>query len=137
MSNELIPSSNQNPIDNPGLPAHVHRQTDEDPKAEKRAERQVASLFLLSALSTVLFIYSYIWIPDDIFTFIPILGEMNLHQLLLGIGMSGAFLFIGIGALAWSRTDEDVVRLFRAPWRCVRSRTRGPSQRPQPHVPSY
>ena len=112
MSNELMPTGSQNPIDNPGLPAHVHRQTDEDPKAEKRAERQVASLFLLSALSTVLFIYSYIWIPDDIYIFIPILGEMNLHQLLLGVGMSGAFLFIGIGAIAWARQlmpDTEVI----------------------------
>ena len=110
MSNELIPSNN--PIPNPGLPDHVHRQTDEDPKAEKRAERQVASLFLLSALSTVLFIYSYIWIPTDIYTFIPIMGNMNVHQLLLGLGMAGAFLFIGIGAIAWARQlmpDTEVI----------------------------
>jgi len=43
-------------IQDPGLPAHKLRQTDIDPKAADRAERQVAILFLLSALSTVLFI---------------------------------------------------------------------------------
>ena len=33
------------PIANPGLPAHTWRPTDVDPRAEKRAERQVALLF--------------------------------------------------------------------------------------------
>src|SRR5699024_10471622 len=39
---------------NPGLPPHVHRQADTDPRAAKRAERGVAALFLLSVLGTVL-----------------------------------------------------------------------------------
>lgn len=110
MSKDLFPVNN--PIENPGLPEHVHRQTDIDPVAEKRAERQVASLFLLSVLSTVLFIYAYFFIPTDIFTFLPILGEMNVHQLGLGLGLAGAFLFIGIGAIAWARLlmpDTEVV----------------------------
>lgn len=106
MSKEL------NPIENPGVPEHVHRQTDVDPKAEKRAERQVASLFMLSAISTVGFIYSYIWVDSNVYTFIPILGDMNVQQLLLGICMAGAFLFIGIGAIAWARQlmpDNEVI----------------------------
>ena len=106
MSKEL------NPIENPGLPAHAHRQTDVDPKAEKRAERQVASLFILSALSTIGFIYSYVWVKSDVYTFLPILGEMNVQQLLLGIFMAGGFLFIGIGAIAWARQlmpDSEVI----------------------------
>ena len=41
------------PIANPGLPAHVWRPTDVDPRAEKRAERQVALMFGLSALCTI------------------------------------------------------------------------------------
>ena len=106
MSKEL------NPIENPGLPEHVHRKTDIDPKAEKRAERQVASLFALSAISTVGFIYSYVGIKKDAYAFIPILGDMNLQQLMLGLCMSGAFLFIGIGAIAWARflmPDTEVI----------------------------
>jgi ubiquinol-cytochrome c reductase iron-sulfur subunit len=101
-----------NPVENPGLPEHVHRRADEDPKAEKRAERQVASLFALSALSTILFIYSYFFIKKDVFAFIPILGNMNVQQLLLGLGLAGAFLFIGLGAVAWARQlmpDTEVV----------------------------
>ena len=34
-------------IKDPGLPEHVHRSTDIDPKAAKRAERQIAILFVL------------------------------------------------------------------------------------------
>ena len=101
-----------NPVENPGLPEHVHRRADEDPKAEKRAERQVASLFALSALSTILFIYSYFFIKKDVFAFIPLLGNMNIQQLLLGLGLAGAFLFIGLGAVAWARQlmpDTEVV----------------------------
>ena len=106
MSKEL------NPIENPGLPEHLHRKTDVDPVAEKRAERQVASLFALSAISTVGFIYSYVFVKKDIYTFIPILGDMNLQQLLLGLFMAGGFLFIGIGAIAWARQlmpDSEVI----------------------------
>lgn len=109
MSKNLI---SNNPIENPGLPAHTPRQTDLDPKAEKRAERQVASLFMLSALCTVGFIYSYVWIKSDSYTFIPLLGDMNVQQLLLGLFMAGGFLFIGIGAIAWARQlmpDSEVI----------------------------
>ena len=56
MANELTPLSD------PGLPKHVHRKADSDPVAEKRAEQQVSILFLISALGTILFIYSYIFI---------------------------------------------------------------------------
>ena len=33
------------PIADPGLPEHLPRPTDVDPRAEKRAERQVAGFF--------------------------------------------------------------------------------------------
>ena len=50
---------------NPGLPEHHWRPTDVDPKAEKRAERQVATLFGLSAVCTVLFVVSYFAVDAD------------------------------------------------------------------------
>ncbi|MGA1669949.1 MAG: ubiquinol-cytochrome C reductase, partial [Candidatus Nanopelagicaceae bacterium] len=53
------------PIQDPGLPAHVHRKADTDLVAAKRAERQVAILFLTSAIGTLLFIYAYVGIPQD------------------------------------------------------------------------
>ena len=71
-------SSQLEPIKDPGLPAHVHRKTDTDPKAADRAERQVAVMFGISALGTVLLIISYVFIPDDVFVFIPIMGKRKV-----------------------------------------------------------
>jgi ubiquinol-cytochrome c reductase iron-sulfur subunit len=99
-------------LSDPGLPEHVHRRTDTDPAAAKQAERQIAIFFLLSALGTILFIFSYIKIPLDRFIFIPILGSTNAHQLFLGLGLAFSLLFIGLGAIQWARTlmpDTEVV----------------------------
>lgn len=106
MSNEI------EAIKDPGLPAHVHRRADTDPKAAKKAERQVAILFMLSALGTLTLIGSYIFIPQDAFIFFPILGSTNAHQLFLGLGMAASLFFIGMGAIHWAKTlmpDEEVV----------------------------
>jgi ubiquinol-cytochrome c reductase iron-sulfur subunit len=114
MSNEI------EAIKDPGLPAHVHRKSDTDPAAANRAERQVAILFGVSALGTVLLIASY-FIPDDIFIFIPIMGNQNAHQLGLGLGMAISLFFIGLGAIHWAKTlmpDTEVVAQrheFRSP----------------------
>ena len=99
-------------IKDPGLPAHKLRQTDIDPKAADRAERQVAILFLLSALSTVLFVFSYFFISTESFIFIPLMGEQNAHQLFLGLGLAFSLLFIGLGAVHWAKTlmpDTEVI----------------------------
>ena len=45
--NDNLPAVEE-PIPDPGLPAHQWRPTDVDPKAERRAERQVAGLFGLA-----------------------------------------------------------------------------------------
>ncbi|CAB4910939.1 unannotated protein [freshwater metagenome] len=98
-------------IQDPGIPAHVHRKADNDPAAAKQAERQVAILFLLSALGTILFIVSYVAIPEDIFVFIPVMGNTNAHQLFLGLGLAFSLFFIGMGAIHWAKTlmpDEEV-----------------------------
>ena len=108
-------------IQDPGVPAHKLRQTDIDPKAADRAERQVASMFLLSALGTVLLIFSFFFIPEDVFVFVPVLGNQNAHQLGLGLGMAISLFFIGMGAIHWAKTlmpDEEVIiqrHEFRSP----------------------
>ena len=115
MSNQL------EPIKDPGLPEHVYRKSDTDPKAADRAERQVAAMFGISALGTVLLVVSYVFIPDDIFIFIPIMGNQNAHQLGLGLGMAISLFFIGLGAIHWAKTlmpDHEVVMQrheFRSP----------------------
>ena len=106
MSNEI------ESIKDPGLPAHVHRKADTDPAAADRAERQVAILFGISALGTLLLIVSYIFIPDDVFIFIPVMGNQNAHQLGLGLGMAISLFFIGMGAIHWAKTlmpDTEVI----------------------------
>jgi ubiquinol-cytochrome c reductase iron-sulfur subunit len=100
------------PLADPGLPEHVHRKADTDPIAAKRAERQVAVLFSLSAAGTLLFIYSFFFIKDDVFIFLPIMGTTNAHQLGIGIGMAASLLFIGFGAVHWAKTlmpDQEVI----------------------------
>jgi ubiquinol-cytochrome c reductase iron-sulfur subunit len=108
-------------IKDPGLPEHVHRSTDIDLRAAKRAERQIAILFGLSCIGTLLLIYSYVFVSDDIFIFIPVLGETNAHQFGLGMGMAIALFCIGAGAIHWAKTlmpDEEVIAQrheFRSP----------------------
>jgi len=115
MSNEI------EAIKDPGLPAHVHRKADHDPAAADRAERQVAILFAISALGTLLLIVSYIFVPQDLFIFIPVMGNQNAHQLGLGLGMAISLFFIGMGAIHWAKTlmpDIEVVAQrheFRSP----------------------
>ena len=46
-------------FENPGMPVHVHRMADSDPRAAKRAERQVATMFVLSMVGTLVFLVSY------------------------------------------------------------------------------
>lgn len=98
------------PIADPGLPEHEWRPTDVDPAAERRAERQVATLFTLSAVCTVLFIVSYFTfeIGDNWDTFLG-LGTSNLA---LGLSLAGAMLFLGIGIIQWARKlmgDHEIV----------------------------
>jgi len=100
------------PIQDPGLPTHVHRKADTDAVAAKRAERQVAILFLTSAVGTLLFIFAYVGIPQEQLIFLPLLGTTNAHQLFLGLGLAIALFFIGMGAVHWAKTlmpDHEVV----------------------------
>ena len=106
MSNEI------EAFQDPGEAVHAPRAADVDPRAEKRAEQQVAALFGLSAVGSLLLIYSYIWIPDDIFIFIPLMGDQNAHQLFLGLGMAMSLFFIGMAAILWAKKlmpDTEVV----------------------------
>ncbi|HEU4811843.1 MAG TPA: Rieske 2Fe-2S domain-containing protein [Nocardioides sp.] len=108
-----VPSvTHEDPIANPGLPPHTWRPTDVDPKAEKRAERQVAALFGLSMVCAILFVVSYIVfkIGDEHDT-IAGLGASNVA---LGTTLGLALLFIGIGIIQWARklmSDHEIVEM--------------------------
>ena len=74
------------PIPDPGLPAHTWRPTDVDPKAEKRAERQVAGMFIAAMISAVLFVVAYfsLSVGDDWDTFLG----MGASTMALGVTRS-------------------------------------------------
>jgi ubiquinol-cytochrome c reductase iron-sulfur subunit len=100
---------------NPGLPPHIHRQTDVSRPAEKRAERMVAAMFLLSIIGTVIFILAYFLVtPQDT----NILAEPGTpsalwwSNLVTGLGLAISVFFIGAAAVHWAKTlmpDEEWV----------------------------
>lgn len=97
---------------NPGLPEHVHRMADDNPKAARRAERQVVALFGLSMLATVVFIVGYFAIDYTTAVFIPGIGSTNLLHVVLGVSMALSLLGIGFGAVHWAKTmmpDQEIV----------------------------
>ena len=99
-------------MDDSIAPAHAPRSTDIDPKAEKRAEQQIAILFGLSGLGSLLLIYSYVFVTKDVFIFIPVMGNQNAQQLGIGIGMAMSLFFLGMAAIHWAKTlmsDVEVV----------------------------
>ncbi len=107
---ETQPSTEVDAVADPGLPEHHPRPTDVSAAAEKRAERQVASLFWLSIISSVLFVVAYttLQVGDSQDTFLN-LGASNLA---LGLSLGGALLFLGLGIIQWARklmADHEIV----------------------------
>ena len=100
------------PIADPGLPEHHWRPTDVDEKAEKRAERQVATLFGLSALCTILFFVAYFTL--DIGEVTDTFIGLGASTVALGACLGGTLLFIGIGIIQWARklmADHEIVEM--------------------------
>jgi ubiquinol-cytochrome c reductase iron-sulfur subunit len=100
------------PIPDPGLPDHEPRPTDVDEAAEKRAERQVATMFGVAALMSLLFCVAYFAfeIGDNVDTFMG----MSASNLFLGLTLGLALLLIGIGAIQWARklmNDHEIVEM--------------------------
>lgn len=90
----------------PGIPPHRLRLADTDPRAAKRAERQVAVLFGISALGTVLFFVAYFGVHLD-----QSIGALRLQNLRLGLGTAFAMLGIGTGIVHWAKVlmpDHEV-----------------------------
>jgi ubiquinol-cytochrome c reductase iron-sulfur subunit len=97
---------------NPGLPPHVHRSADVDERAARKAERQVATLFTLSIIGTLVFIVAYFAIDHGTTVFVPGIGLGNLQNIVLGVSLAVSLFMIGAGAVHWAKTlmpDEEVV----------------------------
>jgi len=106
---ELVPDE---PIANPGLPEHHPRPTDVDPAKEKRAELQVAALFGVSALCTVLFAVSYF--TFDVGDNWNVVGGFGASTMALGATLGLSLLFIGIAIIQWARKlmgDHEIVEM--------------------------
>jgi ubiquinol-cytochrome c reductase iron-sulfur subunit len=99
-------------FEDPGFPPHIHRASDIDEAAAKRAEKQVAGLFGLSILGTLVFIVAYFAIPMEDQVFLPGIGKANLSNVVLGVSLAFGLLGIGLGAVHWAKTlmpDTEVV----------------------------
>jgi quinol---cytochrome c reductase iron-sulfur subunit len=100
-------------FENPGLPPHRLRMADVDPKAAKRAERQVATLFGISALGTLVTLVVYFSVKFDTpMSFMEHLTRLRISTEGLGIGLFLALFGIGVGAIHWAKTlmpDEERV----------------------------
>lgn len=105
-NNEIVPAE---PIENPGLPAHLPRPTDVDPKLERRAELQVAGMFSVAAVLALAFCVFYFTIGEEQ-TF---LGWSALN-FALGMTLAGSLLLIGIGAIQWAKKlmgDHEIIEM--------------------------
>jgi ubiquinol-cytochrome c reductase iron-sulfur subunit len=89
---------------NPGLPPHVDRLADREEKGARRAERQVAVMFGISMVSTLVFLVAYFTVPQDAYGFVPGIGQASLSNLALGVPLGVSLLFIGLGAVHWAKT---------------------------------
>ncbi|MFM1927257.1 MAG: hypothetical protein RLZ06_833 [Actinomycetota bacterium] len=86
-------------IKDPGLEPHRVRMTDKSPAHERAANRQVAALFILSAIGSVAAIVAYFAFPltDD-------LGTVRANTWWLGISITLGLFGIGLGAVHWAKT---------------------------------
>ena len=92
---------------------HQLRKADIDPKAAKRAEIQVASMFGISALSIIGAIISYIKVPNESLVSIPVIGTVNANHVSVGTFFGLGIFLIGAGAIHWAKKlmpDEEIVQ---------------------------
>jgi ubiquinol-cytochrome c reductase iron-sulfur subunit len=92
-------------FENPDVPHHPARRADLDPAAARRAERQVAFLFGLSGLGTILLLVAFYAVQlDESLPFPDYNDRVRLSNLLLGLGMCIATFCLGAGAVHWAKT---------------------------------
>jgi ubiquinol-cytochrome c reductase iron-sulfur subunit len=92
----------------PGIPPHRLRLADTEPRAAKRAERQVAILFGASVVGTLIFLVAYFAIDLGADSSI---ATIRLQNALLGVGTAFAMLGIGTGIVHWAKAlmpDHEV-----------------------------
>jgi ubiquinol-cytochrome c reductase iron-sulfur subunit len=105
-----VPDTVAEPIPDPGVEPPIERLADVDPKLERRAERQVAGMFGISALLVIAFVVAYVFLPihdtDDV------VASVRTSNLALGLTLGLALFLIGAGAIHWAKKlmpDQEVV----------------------------
>ena len=93
--------------------AHHKRRTDTDPRAEKRAVRQVTTMFLLSVLMVILFIVAFVAIPRDTVIALPYIGPISALNAAMGVTFGLAIFLIGAGAVHWAKKLMDDVEVVQ------------------------
>ncbi len=112
-SHDHLPAVTEaDPLPDPGLPHHHPRPTDIDERAERRAERQIATFFILSMVCAVLFVVAYfsLDIKDRHDT---ILG-LGASTVALGTSLGFMLLLIGIGVIQLARKlmgDHEITEM--------------------------
>jgi ubiquinol-cytochrome c reductase iron-sulfur subunit len=85
------------------LPEHAPRRTDIDVRAAQRAERQVAAMFGIAALSVLGFVVAYILIDAEATIYVPGAGDLGALNLAMGVSLGLALFCIGAGAIHWAK----------------------------------
>ncbi len=114
MSDDLQPTGDHTPaagepIQNPGLQPHHWRPTDVDPAQERRAERQVAGMFVAAVVLFVGFCFAYFLIDADQ-TFLT----WSAQNFAMGATLGGGLLLIGVGIIQWAKKlmgDQEMVEM--------------------------
>jgi ubiquinol-cytochrome c reductase iron-sulfur subunit len=89
----------------PGLPEHLPRRTDTDPRAARRAELQVVTLFVISVLGALLALVAFFGIRvGDEGAMTDFLGRLRMSTLLIGLGLFLSLFGIGVGVVHLART---------------------------------
>jgi ubiquinol-cytochrome c reductase iron-sulfur subunit len=100
------------PVPDPGLPDANPRLTDVEPRARRRAKRQVAGMFAVSAVLVIAAVVFYFGFRveargDDVDV-----GDLQISNLVLGLTLGLFLLLAGVGVVHWSRvlmTGTEIV----------------------------
>ncbi|MGH8825966.1 MAG: cytochrome bc1 complex Rieske iron-sulfur subunit [Jiangellaceae bacterium] len=105
-----VPEAVAEPIPDPGFEDHVDRLADVDAKAERRAERQVAGMFVLAALLVVGFLVAFFAFQIEVDG--DVVDAVRSSNVALGLTLGLALFLIGAGAIHWAKklmTSREVI----------------------------